>query len=131
MTGDFPSGESLKTAEMPLLQRTRDRQLAFGATWQSLFRYWFIAQKQTPPKNIKLNWTDMTREISWPKVKAIRLRRWPRKLEHAGVPKKQLLLEKGYTQDQIDQFESDMQKSTKRTFRTQQTRLQSRSTPRT
>ncbi len=110
MTGDFPSGESLKTAMMPLLQDVRDRQLSYGATWASLFRYWYLATKQDCPKNLKLGWVDITprdklNEGQGDNFEAQAALTW----NQLGVPKKQLLLEKGYTPDQIEDFADDIQ----------------------
>ena len=36
LTGTFPSGESLKTAEAPFVRKVMDRQTAFGNVWEDL-----------------------------------------------------------------------------------------------
>lgn len=36
-TGNVPSGEALRTAEAPLVKKTKTRQLSFGATWREVF----------------------------------------------------------------------------------------------
>lgn len=42
MTGDFPSGESLKTAEAPFVAKLEDRQTGYGNAWEDVAQYCFL-----------------------------------------------------------------------------------------
>jgi hypothetical protein len=108
--GDFPSGEAQKTAEMPTLNKTADRQESWGAVWASMAAYWFLINGGQVPSGIACNWADMTprdktNECQGDMFEANAATSW----NQLGVPKRQLLLEKGYTPEQIDEFETQIQ----------------------
>jgi hypothetical protein len=109
-TTDFPSGEAIKMAELPLLLKTRDRQLCWGAVWQAIASYWFTATGKPVPSNLKVDWVDMTprdkmNESQGDLNEANASTIW----NELGVPKRQLLIEKGYTAEQVTAFESEIQ----------------------
>ena len=54
-TGSVPSGESLRTAEAPLLKKVEDRQITFGSTWTDLFRFILKIDNETEP-NVDVKW---------------------------------------------------------------------------
>jgi hypothetical protein len=49
MTGDFPSGEALKTAEAPFVRKILDRQRAFGNAWEDALRLALRMEGVEPP----------------------------------------------------------------------------------
>ena len=95
--GNFPSGEALKTAEAPLIAKIKDKQLFFGDIWEDVFRFLCEIAKK-PCETIQALWTDMTPHSE--------LEQWQIALlkKDAGVSSNQILIEQGYTQDEIDEF---------------------------
>ena len=59
MSGQFPSGESLKTAEAAFLAKVRDRQVAFGNVWEDAMR---LALRMAGSETTALSavWEDAT-----------------------------------------------------------------------
>jgi hypothetical protein len=54
-SSNFPSGESLKTAEAPLNSKVRDRQIAWGNVWENICSF-ACKLKEIDPGTIECNW---------------------------------------------------------------------------
>lgn len=98
-TGDAPSGESLRTAEAPFVRKVRDRQLSFGATWREamVFALRVFGVAGAFPQ-VDVRWApaaSVDDETGWTTA-GLKLA--------AGVPPRQVLMEAGYTADQMDEW---------------------------
>ena len=88
-TGSIPSGESLRTAESPLIAKVKDRQITFGSTWADMFRFILKMENSTEP-NIQVRWKDIESIDS--------LDAWEVAVKKrvVGVSLEQVLIEMGY-----------------------------------
>lgn len=98
--GQVPSGESRRTAEAGQTKKVRRRQKQFGATWREVYGYCVQL----------LTGKDITNRIDvrWVPAESIDpAEAWDlaAKKKGVGMPMRQILLEHGYTEDQIDDFE--------------------------
>jgi hypothetical protein len=94
-SGDVPSGESLRTADAPLVKKIRYRQMRFGATYAEALAFALKILGRADAK-VDVRWTPATStddQDAWATAKL--------KID-AGVPVRQVLLEAGYTAEQID-----------------------------
>lgn len=98
---DPPSGEALKALEARLVRKCLDRQLAFGAVWADLVR--FCHQIQGHPEEVQFRavWEDPAPRSELELMESLLLKK------SLGVPRKQLLRECGYSDEQIEEFEQD------------------------
>lgn len=90
----IPSGESLRTAEAPLLKKVEDRQIMFGATWRDLFR--FMLSIQGIVSDVEVKWVSpesLDTLDSWEVAVKKRI---------VGVSLLQVLLEMGYDREVAD-----------------------------
>jgi len=88
-TGNVPSGESLRTAEAPLLKKVEDRQITFGSTWADLFRFILKIDNEAEP-NVEIKWRaveSMDSLDAWEVAVKKRV---------VGVALEQVLIEMGY-----------------------------------
>lgn len=93
--GTLPSGNSLRTAEGPLLKKVKDREQSFGQTWRELMR--FI---------LKIEGVAGDVQVFWQAIESLdELERWDVALKkiNAGLSHRQALREGGYGEDQIEQ----------------------------
>lgn len=58
-TGDWPSGEALKTAESQFIAKIQDRQVAFGNVWEDAIRFALVIENVTV-EDLSAVWTDPT-----------------------------------------------------------------------
>ncbi|NBQ17259.1 phage portal protein [bacterium] len=88
-TGSIPSGESLRTAEAPLIAKVKDRQITFGSTWADLFRFILKIDNAAEP-NVYVKWADIESMDS--------LDAWEVAVKKrvVGVSLEQVLIEMGY-----------------------------------
>jgi hypothetical protein len=88
-TGSIPSGESLRTAEAPLIAKVKDRQITFGSTWADMFRFILKIDNQAEP-NVQVKWKDIESMDS--------LDNWEVAVKKrvVGVSLEQVLIEMGY-----------------------------------
>jgi hypothetical protein len=91
-TGSIPSGESLRTAEAPLVTKVKDRQITFGSTWADMFRFILKMENAIEP-NIQVRWKDIESMDS--------LDAWEVAVKKrvVGVSLEQVLIEMGYDLD--------------------------------
>ena len=88
-TGHAPSGESLRTAEAPLLKKVEDRQITFGSTWADIFRFILRIDNEAEPSV----------EVKWRAVESMdSLDAWEVAVKKrvVGVSLEQVLVEMGY-----------------------------------
>jgi hypothetical protein len=88
-TGSVPSGESLRTAESPLVAKVKDRQITFASTWADMFRF-ILKMENSQEPNIQVRWKDiesMDSLDSWEVAVKKRV---------VGVSLEQVLIEMGY-----------------------------------
>jgi len=91
-TGNVPSGESLRTAESPLLKKVEDRQITFGSTWTDMFRFILKVDNESEP-NVQIDWQaveSMDSLDAWEVAVKKRV---------VGVTLEQVLVEMGYDID--------------------------------
>ena len=88
-TGSIPSGESLRTAEAPLIAKVKDRQITFGSTWADMFRFILRVDNSAEP-NVQVRWKDIESIDS--------LDAWEVAVKKrvVGVSLEQVLIEMGY-----------------------------------
>jgi hypothetical protein len=100
ITGDAPSGESLRRKEAPLVDKVEERQKLFGATWTAAFMFALRL----------LGFEDPVVDVRWaPAATVDDLQGWlvvKAKID-AGVPVAQALMEAGYRQEQVEAWLSE------------------------
>jgi len=98
---DPPSGEALKALEARLVRKVLDRQVAFGAVWADLVRFAHRIQGHNPDITFQAVWKDPAPKSEKEHAESLVLKK------SIGVPKKQLLREFDYTEEQIEEMESE------------------------
>lgn len=96
-TGEFPSGESLKTAEAPFVAKIKSRQTAFGNTWEDALVFALLVEGLAVD-SLESIWTSAEPRSEKEMLENAGLKKL------AGVPKRQIWREMGYTEEQIDEF---------------------------
>jgi hypothetical protein len=101
LAGDnYPSGEALKTAERPLADKVRDRQTAFGDVWADAMNL-----------ALRMSGVNDRVEPEWAPAETIseseRLSNAVLK-EQVGVPRRQTLLDLGYTEEQVAEMLAEL-----------------------
>ncbi|MFD9223807.1 phage portal protein [Streptomyces sp. NPDC060064] len=95
--GEVPSGESIRAKEAPFVKKIRNRQMSFGATWREVFTFALSL----------LGIKDATVDVRWVPAATVEDQTgWQTATEKVknGVPRKQVLLEAGYRQEQVDEW---------------------------
>ena len=98
---DPPSGEALKALEARLIAKVLDRQIAFGAVWADLIRFCHRIQGHPTEVQFCAVWKDPAPRSEKEHIETLLMKR------SLGVPKRQLLREADYTEEQIDEFEAE------------------------
>ena len=93
-SGNVPSGESLRTAEAPLLKKVADRQIMFGSAWRDLFT--FLLRIEGINSDVQVKWASSESLDT--------LDHWEVAVKKrvVGVSLKQVLLEMGYDSEVAD-----------------------------
>jgi SPP1 Gp6-like portal protein len=97
-TGNFPSGESLKTAETPFLAKVADRMESFGNTWQEVMLFALLVA-ETPAAtadDIAVDWRDPAPKSQKEQAETAAIK------QGIGVPLAVLLAELDYTESEIE-----------------------------
>lgn len=96
-SGDVPSGESLKVAEAPLIKKVEWIHLMFGAEYRNMWGFSLsLLGLSGDVSRILVNWKPVRTDTGisgWQSAQA-QLR--------SGVPARQVLMEMGYTPEQLD-----------------------------
>jgi len=100
MTGDFPSGESLRMGEAQFIQKMQDRSIAAAATYGAAMTYALRLQGvNVEPGQLRVNMAPvapMGEKESWELAE----------IQHRlGMPLRQILKERGYEPEQIAAIE--------------------------
>lgn len=101
LKGQFPSGESIKSAEAGLVAKAIDRTRSFGESWAEVMRLCFlVAGDLVRARSVSAEtiWSDVEVRTESAHVDAV-----TKKLG-IGVPKEQLWEDLGYTPQQIERF---------------------------
>jgi hypothetical protein len=93
------SGESLRVIEAPFARKVRKRQMMFGSAWRDLFRFVLKVQEHEQNPVVTINWVPSAtvNDLSTLQGQAI-------KKQILSVPPWQLLLEQGYTPEQLESW---------------------------
>lgn len=103
LSGNFPSGESIKSAETGLVAKARRKMRHFGESWEEVMR---LAGKVAGIDDLanaismEAMWADPESRSEGQRVDALL------KLDTLGVPKPQLWEDAGYSPEQIARFET-------------------------
>jgi hypothetical protein len=103
--GNPPSGEALKALEARLIKKAEDRQLAFGAVWADLVRFCHVILGHDPSIQFRTVWKDAAPRSEKEHAETLLLKK------QLGVPRKQLLRELDYTEEQIDEFQVEQEEA--------------------
>lgn len=101
LRGQFPSGESIKSAEAGLVAKALDRCRTFGESWEEVMRLAFkVSGDDAKAKafNAETIWGDVEVRTESEHVDATQ------KKGALGIPEEQLWEDLGYTPQQIDRF---------------------------
>ena len=93
-SGEQPSGESLRRKEAPFVKKVRNRQSMFETVWKAAFRFALRLLGYTDPQ-VDVRWVTPTTtddKDGWETAE---------KKTARGVPNRQILLEAGYGEDQV------------------------------
>lgn len=96
------SGESLRVIEAPFAKKVRKRQLSFGATWRDVWRFVLLLHGMEQSVPIQVNWVPAAtvNDLSTLQGQLIK--------NQLGAPERQLLVELGYTPEQLDAWHIDI-----------------------
>jgi hypothetical protein len=99
-TGNFPSGESLKTAEAKFLSKVKDRQSAFGNVWEDVLAF---CLKISGGQDARLSalWQDPAPRSEREHAETVRIKR------EMGITEAQALRELGYSDEQIARMQTE------------------------
>lgn len=98
--GNFPSGESLKSAETGLVSKVRRKMRHYGEAWESVMRLAFTVEDDPKGKAVDAEtiWRNPESRTEAEHVDAVL------KQAALGIPQVALWEELGYTPQQIDRF---------------------------
>ena len=98
-TGDFPSGESLKTAESPFLAKVMDRMESYGNVWQDVMLFaLLIANTTASADDVVPDWRDPAPKSAKEQAETTEIK------QRIGVPLETLLKELDYTDAEIQEM---------------------------
>lgn len=95
--GQTPSGESLRTMEAPFVEKVENRQLLFGGAWRDAFDF-ALKCLDIDDAQIDVHWNPCSSVSDMQAWQTAKMK------NDLGVPAKQLLLEAGYNEEQIDEW---------------------------
>ncbi len=109
LSGGWPSGEAMKTADIPLEAKKRDRQICWGNTWEAVACYILgIPPEQATADLVEAVWQDVSPRNDLAEAQADQAKAQAALLRvQLGVSKKQALSEMEYSDDEIEQFDID------------------------
>jgi hypothetical protein len=99
MTGQFPSGEALKTAEAPLVARVRDTQTDLGDVWEDALAFGLRIQGTVEDARIVALWQPAESRAEGDQIAML-----DTKVTKLGVPQAQAWKELGYDEGEIAEF---------------------------
>lgn len=102
MSGDFPSGESLKTAEAPLVARAQDTQIDFGDVWEEALAFAILVATGTADAQLTAVWAPAESRAEKDHTETVAIRR-----ERIGISQRQAWRELDYSEDEIERMEQE------------------------
>jgi len=96
MSGDFPSGRALRTAEAPFVAKIEDRQTSYGNIWEDCMHLALRMAGVANPGLLTTVWkaaAPLSREDAWDLALL---------QNTVGLPLEQILREIGYDEEEID-----------------------------
>lgn len=102
MSGDFPSGEALKTAEAPLISRVEDTQTDFGDVWEDALAFAIHVAGGPDAAHLTALWQPAASRVEGEHVLNVAIKR-----ERIGVSWKQAMRELDYSEDEIAAMETE------------------------
>jgi len=93
VSGDFPSGNALKTAEARFVKKLQDKQTAFGNVWERVIEF-ALKLGDTAVSDVEVVWLDTSPQSQKEQLEVLLMKRV------LGVPNMQLFREAGYTEQQ-------------------------------
>jgi hypothetical protein len=99
-TGDFPSGEALKTAEAPFVAKLRDRQVSWGNVWEDAVAFALAIADVAKQGSVRLicDWEDAAPHSDKEQADTL--------TAHDKLKNNPVLMEKlGYTEDEVDRMQ--------------------------
>lgn len=100
LVGQFPSGDSQRTSESPLMAVVKDRKVSFGNSWEDAMSF-ALTIAGAPVDSISATWIDTTSVSEKEKLDGLAIKK------DLGVPEEVLWSEMGYDEDQIDDFKAE------------------------
>jgi uncharacterized protein (UPF0305 family) len=97
-SGEFPSGEAMRTAEAPFIAKVKDRQTAWGNVWEDAMAFALQIAGESEEVRLSAQWKEAA-----PYSDAERLAVAKQKVE-LGVPEEVVLLELGYSEKDIEEW---------------------------
>lgn len=107
LSGQFPSGESIKSAETGLVSKAQRKQRYFGEAWEDVLRLAFTVTGDTAKADFtaaETIWKDPESRTESEHVDAVQ------KKSALGVPQEQLWEDLGYSPTQISRFREMQQR---------------------
>lgn len=102
MSGDFPSGEALKTAEAPLVARVMDTQIDFGDVWEDAMAFAMAIAGGPAEAHITAVWAPAESRAEKDHTETVAIRR-----ERIGISQRQAWRELDYSEDEIEKMEQE------------------------
>lgn len=106
LSGQFPSGETIRSAEAGLASKAKRKQRFMGESWEEVMRLAFAVEGDPRANDMECEtiWNDPETRTESAHVDAVI------KKSQVGVPEPQLWEEMGYTPTQVERF-GDMRRS--------------------
>jgi hypothetical protein len=105
-SGNFPSGESLKTAESRFTAKITDRQKTFGATWEDALTFAAEIARLSITGKVHIQWASSAPRSERETAEVMQLKK------ALGFPFPSIAREMGYSQQQIDQIQAEQKAET-------------------
>lgn len=102
MSGDFPSGESLKTAEAPLVSRAEDTQIDFGDVWEDAIAFAIAIASGPAEAHLSAMWMPAASRAEKDHTETVAI-----KHERIGISQRQAWRELEYSEDEIERMEAE------------------------
>ena len=109
LSGGWPSGEAMKTADVPLEAKKRDRQICWGNKWEQIACYILgVYPDEATGDLVKAEWEDVSPRNDLNEAQADQFKAQAAQTRlQLGVSKNQVLTELGYSEAEIAQFDTD------------------------
>lgn len=105
-SGEWPSGESLKTAESEFLAKVLDRQIAFGNRWEDVLAFALRVASIDSDARLSALWKDPAPHSEADQANVAVLK------SQVGVSNQQLQRELGYSEEEIEHMAAEKAEQT-------------------